>query len=152
MKIINSVPVNFTLSSAMILAANASFLIASHNIPDGRLLVLLPVTSALILFWMLCFGIINKRLFHNNAPRFLTVYMTIISLLFVFFARDIQYIFQDVHFVPISILKSTPYLGIFPFSVYIIVLGISIAIYPLTVIALRNSGIRILTVQKETVY
>lgn len=68
-------------------------------------------------------------------------YIVIFSACFILFASDIQRIFQDWNVLPVSLLIKRPILGIFPYSVYIVLLGAGIIAYPLFIYLVQKTKI-----------
>lgn len=132
MKTFNRFSFHFFLSSAMLLAANAWFLFKHHNIPDGRIFIELPVTSALILLYMFCFGAVSKKTLSDSTLYLMTICSAIISVAFMLFAINVQQVFQNFQIIPVSVLMTVPRLGIFSFMPYLVILGIGIGLYSIS--------------------
>lgn len=127
----------FLFSSGILLLANAIFLFENHNLPDGRILFMLPVTSAFVLSYMVCIGLMSKRFLDNEKSCWMAGYVTVLSIFFLFFAHPIYVIFQFVHFLPEVLLKM-PYVGVFPFSDYFLIFGIGTIVYSLILMKLNG--------------
>ncbi len=136
MKVSNSFSASLLLSMVMLLAANAWFLFANHNIPDGRISFILPVTSVFVMLCAFYFGTVSNKVLGKGGSYLMTVYTAIVSVLFVLFAHSAQF----VHTVPESLLM-VPRVGLIPFSSYLIVFGLGMAIYPMLTIAARKSSV-----------
>lgn len=129
---------HFLFSAAALLYVNALFLFLNHNVPDGRIVFMLPITSVAILLYVVCIGAMSRGFLDSADFHWMTEYVFILSVLFFFLARPVYSFFQDVHFLPISILM-IPYVGVFPFSNYFVILGIGLVLYPLFLFVVRKN-------------
>lgn len=138
MKNFNSFLLHFSLSAVILLLANAWFIYLNHNIPDGRITFMLPISSAFILVYAVIVGVIGMSFLGKNFYHWMTRYVVVLSILFVFLAPSVYFFFQDVHFLPKSILQ-IGHMGIFPFSDYFVILGTGLALFPLFILGLRRT-------------
>lgn len=126
-----------SLTSVLLLSANTWFLLKHHNIPDGRLFVLIPATSLVVLAVIACLALLS-RLLQRRHMYLMTVFAGVLAALFMMFALRIQTAFQDMYLIPVAALKAFPYLGIFRPLPYLVIFGVGLAVYALSIIALKR--------------
>jgi hypothetical protein len=119
----NKFSIRFFLDCVILLGANAWFLYAHHNVPDGRILFMLPITSIFILFFVLCLHGIGKFFFGKTHLYLTTAFVAILSVIFILFGNALQMAFPDTLLLPTSVFISVPRIAVFPFLSYAGIFG-----------------------------
>lgn len=112
--------------SAFILFGLNIYYVLDNIPPDGRWKFQIPATSLFIAFYLILFFIISKKSSINTiiGPLILS-FNIILSIIFIFFAKKIEMVFQDVDLI---------YLRYISTASYIIILGMGIIAYKFLII------------------
>ena len=109
------------LSCVIIFCANI-YLILTNTPPDGRWKIEISITSIFIIIYIVLFTEISRKLFKNKKGyHAIIIFNTLLSFVFLIFARKIQFAFQDY--------PSLYVLHLVPSHPYVVIFGLGLIIY-----------------------